>query len=68
MARLPNKTSVELRAAIQAAVDDGIIEPSAVIEYLDDNGFEPLPTRMTVISILNVCGVVYVRGRWEKKQ
>jgi len=66
MARLTNQISADLRAAIQAAVDDGIITPTEIIEYLEDNGFEPVPTRMTVISILGKCGVVYVHGGWEK--
>ncbi len=66
MARLPNDKSAELRAAIQAAVDGGTITPTDVLDYLEDNGFEPIPTRMTVISILEKCGVVYVHGGWEK--
>ena len=66
MARLTRQTSEDLRAAIQAAVDDNIITPSDVLDYLEDNGFDPMPTRMTVISILSECGVVYVWGRWEK--
>ena len=68
MARTTKQTSADLRAAIQAAVDDNIVTPSDVLEYLEDNGFDPMPTRMTVISILGECGVVYVWGRWEKKQ
>lgn len=66
MARLARKTSADLRAAIQAAVDDNIITPSEVLEYLEENEFDPMPTRMTVIAILGECGVVYVWGRWEK--
>jgi len=66
MARLTNKISTELRAAIQAAVDEDVITPTDVLGYLEDNGFQPIPTRMTVISILEKCGVVYVHGGWEK--
>lgn len=66
MARLTNKISTELRAAIQAAVDEDVITPTDVLDYLEDNGFQPIPTRMTVIAILEKCGVVYVHGGWEK--
>lgn len=66
MARLTNKISAELRAAIQAAVDEDVITPTDVLGYLEDNGFQPIPTRMTVIAILEKCGVVYVHGGWEK--
>lgn len=66
MARLTTKVSEELRAAIQAAVDDNLITPTEILEYLVDNAFSPIPTRMTVISILEKCGVVYVHGGWEK--
>ena len=68
MARRASETSSELRAAIQAAVDDNIITPTDILEYLADNGFEPMPTRMTVIAILDKCGVHYVWGRWEKEK
>ena len=55
---------LELRAAVQAAVDEDIITPTEVLEYLEDNSFEPMPTRPTVISILNDCGIIWVAGGW----
>ena len=58
--------NIELRAAVQAAVDDGLITPSEVLDYLLDNGFEPMPTRPTVIAALNECGVIYIAGGWIK--
>lgn len=66
MARLTQAQSADIRAAIQAAVDDGYIAPTDVIEYLMDNGCDPLPTRMTVISILRECGIEYVLGYWTR--
>ena len=66
MARPTKEFSTDLRAAIQAAVDDDTITPTEILEYLEDNGFDTLPTRMTVISILEHCKVVYVHGGWEK--
>lgn len=59
--------SMELRAAIQAAVDAGNISPTEVLEYLEDNGYDPIPHRATVISILPSCGVVQIRQAWIMK-
>lgn len=64
MGRHSNIQALELRAAVQAAVDDDIITPTEVLEYLEDNGFSPMPTRPTVISILNDCGIIWVAGGW----
>ena len=66
MARLTKQTSADLRAAIQAAIDYGLLTPTAILDYLTDNGFEPMPTRMTVIAIMEKCGIQYVSGYWTK--
>jgi len=67
MARRTIESAAELRAAIQAAVDAGNISPTEVLEWLEDNDCEPLPSRTTVISILPSCGVVMLRSAWILK-
>jgi hypothetical protein len=66
MARYKQNQHEEVRAAIQAAVDDGAETPSAVLEWLEDNGFEPMPTRPTVIAVLSEIGIEYVAGYWTR--
>jgi len=66
MANHTKDQQAELRAAIQAALDDGVETPSDVLEYLEDNDFEPLPTRPTVIAIMQKCGMEFISGYWVR--
>ena len=66
MARRTQKTHNELRAAVQAAIDGGTITPTDVIAFLLDNGFDPMPTRSTVIVVMRECGVEYISGYWVR--
>jgi len=66
MANHTKQQQSELRAAVQAAVDQDIITPTEILEYLEDNAFEPLPTRPTIIAILEACNVVFIAGGWMK--
>lgn len=66
MSRYKQAQHEEVRAAVQAALDDGCETPSEVIAWLENNGFEPMPTRPTVIVIMAECGFEYVAGYWVK--
>lgn len=67
MANKTKNVQAQLREAIAVAVDQDVIAPSDVLEWLIDNGWEhEIPTRPTVIAILEDCGVEYVSGYWVK--
>lgn len=66
MANHTKNEQAELRAAIQAALDDNCETPTDVLEWLEDNDFEPMPTRPTVIAIMERCGMEYISGYWVR--
>lgn len=66
MANHTKEQQAELRAAVQAALDDEMETPSDVLGWLEDNNFEPMPTRPTVIVIMEKCGMKYVSGYWVR--
>ena len=61
MANRTKNIQEEIRRLIKVAVDQDIITPNEVEEYIEDNGQER-PHRMTTIKILKENGVEFVAG------
>lgn len=68
MATRPEQERNKLREMVYDAIQQGIIQPKDIMDWLNDNGWPySLPSKMTIETVLKENGVIYVWGQWVKK-
>jgi nitrogen fixation protein len=67
MAQKPKDVQQKLRELVSSAVNQNVVTPQSVKDYLIDNGWEyDLPTLPTIEKLLKANKVEYVKGYWVR--